>query len=224
MSAPLPPAGDPFEPKPNPRTTLRMFVTRPLPRPEEDPETDRTLFLSVSDLMQRGSAEQARSDELAASAPVAVAENQRPETSGGRRPSLPRRLINAVAAASLARKLTLAVLPLLLTLLVLKPVFRRPAEAAKQARAAASSASPSSSATSAAPSSSLAATASATPRRSPVASPGVSLERSAADSLAAGDFDLALQQYRALAEQNPDRAAYRSAVKVLERQQGMRAP
>jgi hypothetical protein len=221
LSSPLPPAGDPFEPKPNPRTTLRMFVTRPLP-PPEDPETDRTLFLSVSDLMQRGSAEQARSDERAA--PAAVAENQRPETSAERRHSLPRRLVNSLVAASLARKLTLAVLPLLITLLVLKPVFRRPAEAAKQARTAASSASPSSSATSAAPSSSATATAAAAQRRSAVANPGISLERSAADSLAAGDFDLALQHYRALAEQSPNSAAYRSAVKVLERRQGMRAP
>jgi hypothetical protein len=206
-----------------------MFVRNPIP---ELDEVERTLFLSVDDLKQRSQALQqeapSASAVVAASADAAPASVPAPPLTDAAsfaqavRPSLMRRLTRSIAAVSWARKATLVVLPLLIGLLLYKPVFRNQPPRAKtplaQAPARAARAS------SAARPHSKPAAAAPTPRPTRQAPPGSSLERAAVDSLAAGNYPQALDIYRSLATANPSRTAYATAVKVLERQQGAAAP
>ena len=52
----------------------------------------------------------------------------------------------------------------------------------------------------------------------------MSLEKAAADALAAGDFGRALGFYRELARREPAHAAYAHAVTILERRVRVQAP
>lgn len=198
---------------PVPAKTLRL---------SELDESDRTAYFSVTALMERGKAVAARSEPAAAPsqselppAPLATepphVTSVSPEATPNSKPSI----LQQLRDASLPRKASLVMLPLLIGLLALNPVFKNQPDAAGVPEPSASPA----------PVVPLHVTESAplpllapTPAQPPPALPkGVTLERAASDALAAGDFPRALGFYRQLSRERPQNAAFNEAVRVLER-------
>jgi len=175
-------------------------------------------------------------DELWARRPTSVAEGAAPAGTPPPTPPLAvgaptsaaakrRGLLQSLRQASLVRQATLIMLPLLIGLLLLKPVLEH-----SRGRAAGTGARTTATATSGLttpkPSSAPvvgpapeAARAEAPVRGAPVprATPGhaVSLERAAADSLALGDFPRAAALYGQLSQREPNNLAYREATRIL---------
>jgi hypothetical protein len=177
-------------------------------------DADRTAYFSVTALMERGKAVAARSETLAAESLVVTEPPPPPAAAPG--------FIQQLREASLARKATLVVLPLLLGLLALDPSFGKPAAAVLPPRPSATQppARPQHVAESDVP-----ARLAPTPAEPPPALPkGVALERAASDALAGGDFQRALGSYRELSRREPGNVAYREAARILERRTREKQP
>jgi hypothetical protein len=184
---------------------------------------DRTHFFDVSTLLERGKAIAARaqaSEHARAEATAPSAEQPLPALPV--RPSIWRQF----REASLARQASAIMLPLLIGLLLVKPVFKKPEPP--------SAGQPVPSALSAVHTPNVLAPA-PEPEPEPVLAPtaaepppslprGVTLEKAAVDAVAGGDFGRALTLYRELAGRSPNNAAYHQAVVVLERRQRAPAP
>jgi hypothetical protein len=242
------------------RQTLRMFAKTPLAAAPDVDEGEHTLFLAPEALIRRGERKAATEQDTIVSEPslghtewfdveAAPADSTQAlsaETTQAlreesseiyRSPRLPlaQRIRQSIALASPARKATLVVLPLMLLLVSLKPIFKPRPSPAKRAIAAAAIAPSARNTEPPAPAAALvparaplepspASAAAAAGLNGVAVKPGVSLERAATDSLASGDYARALELYRALAAARPEAPAYSSAVKVLERQRGMSRP
>lgn len=190
-------------------------------------ESDNTQYFSVKELMDRGKAlaQDASPPAQAASQPPLPVYSTPPVAAPVPAAAVPARpsALEQLRDASLARKAILVILPLLLALFVLKPPFK------KRAPVAASPAVP-------------AASAKAKPEPTPAPLPesepvvaedveqpiklgrGVTLQRAAADSVAAGNFEQALSAYRELARREPSNAAYAEAVRILSARVSSRVP
>jgi predicted component of type VI protein secretion system len=186
-------------------------------------ESDRTAYFSATALMERGKAVAARAEPpLAPQAPPsAMAEPlavEPPQVTTVTSDAIPTRkpgILQQLRDASPARKGMLIVLPLLLGVVAVEPWLTKAAEtgAAPAAAAARSMVVPQRVAESA-PKPLLAPT----PAEPPPAPPkGVSWERAASDALVGGDYPRALGFYRELLRRSPENAAYREAVRILER-------
>lgn len=177
-------------------------------------DADRTAYFSVTALMERGKAVAARSETLAAESLVVTEPPPPPAAAPG--------FIQQLREASLARKATLVVLPLLLGLLALEPSFGKPAAAVLPPGPSATQA-PARPQHVAQPD--LRARVAPTPAEPPPALPkGVTLERAASDALAGGDFQRALGSYRELSRREPGNVAYREAARILERRTREKQP
>jgi hypothetical protein len=181
-------------------------------------ESDRTQFFSVDQLLAR------RKSSLGSEA---SSEPSGPETATGAAapPGMPKTRrsgpLQAFREASFARQASAVMLPLLLGLLLLKPVFRKPSQHAPGAPAAASIAKLK------APVLPRAAEVTSRPAAAaarPILPKGVSLERAAADSIAGGDFTRARALYRELSQHDPSNLAYREAARILEERARARTP
>lgn len=215
-------------------TTMAPVPAKTLRLSELD-EKDRTAYFSVTALMERGKAVAARSEPpLPVAPPPAAHLPPAPPVESRQTPgldeevSLPleRGVLQQLREASPARKATLVVLPLLIGLLALKPVFKKDDAAAgvSPAPSAAASHAPMSS-QHVAESEQAPAAVAPTPAEPPAPLPkGVTLERAASDALAGGDFARALGFYRQLSRQNPEKAAYKEATRILERRQREKQP
>lgn len=189
-------------------------------------ESDRTAYFSVTALMERGKAVSARSEpppaEAAPSAPRP--ESALPEQEPALVPKNPG-ILEQLRDASMVRKATLVVLPLLIALLAVTPIFKQapPAESSSSAVSSAqlpAVAHPQHVAqTDPKP---LLAEAPAEPP--PVPPKGTTLERAAADALAAGEYSRALGFYRELSRRDPNSVPYREATRILERRKREQQP
>lgn len=182
---------------PVPTKTMRLGVIH---------DADRTEYFSATTLLERGKTVAVREQTTARETPPPVALGQPPKPS----------IWQQFQQASLARKASAVLLPLLLSMLVLKPVFKKSKHASL----------PAPSATVALPSPALPAPKlAATPPEPPLTLPrGVSLEKAAADSVAVGDFQRARGWYRELLRREPQNAAYREALRILERRVQAHSP
>lgn len=191
---------------PVPIKTMRLSVLH---------DADRTQYFSVNTLLERGKTVAAREQVNSAVGPppslARIAEvSETPPPMVKMQPPTPS-IWQQVQQASWARKASAVLLPLLISMLVLRPVLKKPKHGSLPApSAAASVALPSP----AFPTPQLAATP---PEPPPTLPRGVSLEKAAADSVAAGDFQRASGLYRELLRREPQNAAYREALRILER-------
>lgn len=181
-------------------------------------ESDRTQYFSVTALVERGKAVAARAEEPA---PPAAA-TERPQMTSVPAPTLPVKsgILQQIREASFARKASAAMLPLLIGLLLLKPVFKKSEASSTPASAATTTALTTPKAV-VAPEPKLAPTPAEPP---PTLPKGTSLERAAADAIAAGDYERALGLYRELSRRQPANAAYREAARILERRESEKRP
>lgn len=192
-------------------TTMAPVPAKTLRLSELD-ETDRTAYFSVTALMERGKAVAARSEPppeplATESPPVAHVSPSAPPTP---KPSA----LQQLRDASLPRKATLVVLPLLIGLLALNPVFKKPTAAAAPEPSVSHAPVRPQRVAESEPATRIAPTPAEPP---PVLPKGVTLERAASDALAGGDFQRALGFYRELSRREPGSAAYREAARILER-------
>jgi hypothetical protein len=180
-------------------------------------ENDRTQYFSVGALLERGKAVAAREQERGLHEPATPPAEPLPGV------PLEPGLLQQIRQASFARKASALLLPMLILLLVVKPVFKKPKHAAAPAAATSAASLPSASASAPAPA--VEPKLAATPAQPPPAVPrGVSLEKAAVDAVAAGDFTRALALYRELSRREPQRAAYKDAALVLERRVRAQTP
>ncbi|MDF3066781.1 MAG: hypothetical protein K0R38_2382 [Polyangiaceae bacterium] len=194
---------------PVPAKTLRL---------SELDESDRTAYFSVTALMERGKAVAARTQppppiaepaRLASEPPLAA-----PVTTSAPPQAKPS-ILEQLRDASMARKATLVIMPLLIGFIAMNPVFEAemtggasPQPSASHAPALPQHVGESDAQTRLAP----------TPAEPPPVLPkGVTLERAAADAIAGGDFQRALGFYRELSRRSPENASYREAARILER-------
>jgi hypothetical protein len=184
---------------PVPTKTVRLGVIH---------DADRTQYFSANTLLERGKTVAMREQTHARETPPPIANGQPPKPS----------LWQQFQQASLARKASAVLLPLLLSMLVLKPVFKKPKHASLPAPSAAATVGLPSPAL---PTPKLAATP---PEPPPTLPRGVSLEKAAADSVAVGDFQRARGWYRELLRREPQNAAYREALRILERRVQAHSP
>ncbi|RYZ05481.1 MAG: hypothetical protein EOO73_19720 [Myxococcales bacterium] len=206
---------------PMPVKTLRL---------SELDESDRTAYFSVTALMERGKAVAARvyspaTPPAAAGAPPAPeapsAADEPPIAPLPLKPSV----VQQFREASLPRKATVVMLPLLIGMLLLKPVFKKPSEVEGVPAATGTTQEALVPQHVAEPEPTRAPLLAATPAEPPPVLPkGLSLERAASDALAAGDFERALGLYRELSRRQPQSAAYGEAVHILERRLRERQP
>ena len=171
-------------------------------------DADRTQYFSVNTLLERGKTVAAREQTRLSETPPPLAQQQ---------PAKPS-IWQQIQQASLARKASALLLPLLISMLVLKPVFKKPKHGSAPVPSAAASVALRSPAL---PTPKLAATP---PEPPPTLPRGVSLEKAAADSVAAGDFQRAGGLYRELLRREPKNAAYREALRILERRTQAHSP
>jgi hypothetical protein len=187
-------------------------------------ENDRTQFFSVGALLDRGKAEAAREqvrvarEQVRAVMAAAAAASAVPHASHEPRKPARAGILRQIREASFARKASALLLPLLIVLLSFKPVFKKPKQGAVRAPLAVVVTSPQPDAP---PQLKLATTPAAPP---PTLPRGVSLEKAAADAVAAGDFMRAVALYRELSRREPARAAYTDALAILERRVRAKAP
>jgi hypothetical protein len=177
-------------------------------------DADRTQYFSVNTLLERGRTVAAREQANSAVGPLSPARmaevSETPAPMVKAQPPKPS-IWQQIQQASLARKASAVLLLLLTSMLVLKPSFKKPRHGSLPApSAAASVALPAP----ALPTPQLAATP---PEPPPTLPRGVSLEKASADSVAAGDFQRAGRLYRELLRREPQNAAYREALRILER-------
>ena len=176
-------------------------------------EAANTQYFSVKDLLDRGKAlaAEAHPPVPAVSQPPPPARAISMPSAAPPRPAR-RCALEQVRDASLARKATLVVLPLLLLLLALKPPFKK--------RASVAGSRPSAAVTATQKPHSAAAPV---PEASPVEeveqrialAPGMTLQRVAVDSVTAGNFEQAFRAYRELARREPSNTAYAEAARIL---------
>ncbi len=218
------------------------------PKPLGGPgDQDKTAFLPASKLFERGRA-------IAAFRQTGQLPRPAPSTSPSARASAaPLGEVSALQQlrqASLARKLTVVVLPMLIGLLMFKPVFKKP----KAGRDAAAALVGAGQGQAVGPHSrdvvslqSDGPAASSPPTLSPSADVGAPSEREASDSrgrvpsamglprgtgleaaaitaLAAGDYERALTLYRELSRRHPENVAYHAAVEILQRSRAETQP
>lgn len=191
-------------------------------------DEDRTQFFSTGALVERGKAvnvrEQARleyergmaakaADEAARAAATPVAP---PPLDASASLASKMGIWSQIRDASLARKASALLLPLLIVLLLFKPVFKQPKPADSPVPAAATVATPT-----VLPDPPKLAVSPAQP---PTLPRGVTLEKAAVDAVAAGDFTRALALYRELGRRDPARRAYQDALSILERRARAQAP
>jgi hypothetical protein len=215
------------------------------PKPLGGPgDQDKTAFLPASKLFERGRA-------IAAFRQTRQPPRPAPSTSPSARASAaPPGNVSALQQlreASGARKLTLVVLPMLIGLLVFKPVFKKP----RAGRDAAAALGPAGQGQEVGPHSrdvvSLQtggpAASSPPPALGPSADVGAASEREASEArgrapsaiglprgtdleaaaiaaLAAGDYERALTIYRELSRRHLENVAYHAAVEILQRRRG----
>lgn len=177
---------------------------------------DSTQFFDVSRLLARGKAIAARAPQPHAGPTAPSAEQPLPAL-----PVEPS-ILQQFREASLARKASAIMLPLLIALLLFKPVFKKPKPAsANEPAPSAPAAVRAPTVVAPEPARVLAPTA---PEPPPSLPRGVTLEKGAVDAVAGGDFGRALTLYRELCRRSPNNAAYREAVQVLERRLRGRGP
>lgn len=173
-------------------------------------DADRTQFYSVNTLLERGRAvaarEQARASE--SEKPAAVEQPAKPG------------ILQQLRQASLVRKASALLLLLLISLLLVKPVFKKKPKPSNASVGTAASSTPR-----LAPATPSAVPPSTTPPEPVLSLPrGVSPEKAAADAVAAGDFQRAGALYRELSRREPGNAAYREAERILERRRRAQTP
>jgi len=191
-------------------TTLRPVPAKPA-RLVDLAESDSTSYFSASDLLERGKALAALASEPAP--PPTAGEALEPEIAP-RRPSWPTQF----RQASLPRKLTALLLPLLCILLLVKPRLEKreqPTTSEPSPRAAAPIVPPQPKHAPPAPISDV---------ETPILPRGVTVAHAAADSVATGDFSRAARLYRELSRREPTNQAYREAARILSERTPARAP
>jgi len=175
-------------------------------------ESDRTQYFSITALVERGKAVASRALPPVAPAPS----TERPHVTtlppepGPKKPGI----LQQIREASFPRKASAVMLPLLIGLLLFKPLKKNPSPSAADTAETTTAMTTPKAVAAPEPEPQLAATPAEPP---PTLPKGMSLERAAADAIAAGDFGRALALYRELSRRQPDNAAYREAARILER-------
>ncbi|HEY0465837.1 MAG TPA: hypothetical protein VGC79_16605 [Polyangiaceae bacterium] len=188
-------------------TTLRPVPVKPA-RLFELAESDSTTYFSATELLERGKT-------LAALESAAQARPELPAVpEAAPRPGWRAQF----RRASLARKASAVLLPLLCVLLLVKPRLEKseqPAPSKPSASVAAPAAPAKAQLVSPPPSASVATLALAR---------GVTAAHAAADSVATGDFSRAASLYRELSRSDPKNPAYSEAARILSERAMARAP